>query len=475
MRAELFSKKSVDELLQANDLDSGEGLDKSLGLVALLALGIGGIIGAGIFVLSGQAAANYAGPSITISFILAAIGCGLCGLCYAEFASMIPIAGSAYTYAYATLGELVAWIIGWDLILEYIFSGATVAVGWGGYVVSFLQDVGIVIPRELANPPFNLPAMFIIALMMILQVIGLRQSTAVNNIIVVVKTLIILLFIFGGLGYINQQNWLPFIPENTGEFGIYGWSGVLRGAGVVFFTYIGFDAISCAAQEALNPQRDMPIAIMGSLLITTILYIAVVLVLTGIVPYTELNVPDPIAVGVNAVGEGLRWLKPIIKIGAIAGMSSVIVVFILGQSRVFYAMAKDGLLPSPFAAIHPQFRTPYISIIVSGVSAMLLAGLLPISVLGELVSIGTLLAFLIVCIAVLVLRRTRPDLPRPFKTPLVPLVPILGALISGLQMLSLPGDTWLRLIIWLAVGLLIYFTYGRKHSTLQQQKLEQTD
>jgi len=471
----LFSKKSVDELLQPNDLDSDKGLDKSLGLVALIALGIGGIIGAGIFVLSGQAAANYAGPSITISFILAAIGCGLCGLCYAEFASLIPIAGSAYTYAYATLGELVAWIIGWDLILEYIFCGATVAVGWSGYMVSLLQDLGIVIPAELANPPLNLPAMFIIALMTILQIIGLRQSTTFNNIIVLVKTIVILLFIFGGLGYINQQNWLPFIPENTGKFGIYGWSGVLRGAGVVFFTYIGFDAISCAAQEARNPQRDMPIAIMSSLLIATILYIAVVLVLTGIVPYTELNVPDPIAVGVNAVGEGLRWLKPIIKIGALAGMSSVIVVFILGQSRVFYAMAKDGLLPPQFAAIHPQFRTPYISIVVSGVVAMLLGGLLPISVLGELVSIGTLLAFLIVCIAVLVLRRTRPDLPRPFKTPLVPLVPILGALISGLQMVSLPGDTWLRLIIWLAVGLLIYFTYGRQHSTLQQKRLKQTD
>lgn len=475
MTSGLFNKKSVDELLQANDLDGAEGLEKSLGLGALIALGIGGIIGAGIFVLTGQAAANYAGPSITISFILAAIGCALCGLCYAEFASMIPIAGSAYTYAYATLGELVAWIIGWDLILEYIFCGATVAVGWSGYIVSLFQDVGITIPAELANPPLNLPAMFVIALMTVLQVIGLRQSTAVNNVIVVVKTLVVLLFIFGGFSYINQQNWFPFIPENTGEFGMFGWSGVLRGAGVVFFTYIGFDAISCAAQEARNPQRDMPIAIMSSLLIATILYIAVVLVLTGIVPYTELNVPDPIAVGVNAVGEGLRWLKPIVKIGAIAGMSSVIVVFILGQSRVFYAMAKDGLLPSQFAAIHPKFRTPYISTIVSGVVAMVLAGLLPIEVLGQLVSIGTLLAFLIVCIAVPVLRRTRPDLPRPFKTPLVPLVPILGALISGLQMFSLPVDTWLRLIIWLLVGLLIYFTYGRKHSTLQQKSVQPTD
>ena len=471
----LFAKKSVDGLMQEAFTEDSRGLHRTLGPANLVALGIGCIIGAGIFVLTGQAAAKYAGPSIALSFVLSGIGCGFAGLCYAEFASMIPMAGSAYTYAYATLGEIIAWIIGWDLILEYLFGASTVAVGWSGYVVSFLKDLGIVIPPELTTAPLNLPAMFIVALMTTLLVFGTRESARFNNAIVFTKICVILLFIFFGLAHVNPQNLTPFIPKNTGQFGHYGWSGIVRGAGVIFFSYIGFDAVSCAAQEARNPQRDMPIGILGSLIISTVLYIAVALVLTGIVPYQKLGVPDPIGVGVDAAGAALHWLRPVVKLGAIAGLTSVILVLLLGQPRIFYSMAKDGLLPPRFAAIHPRFRTPATTTIVSGIAAMIFAGVLPISVLGELVSIGTLLAFFIVCSAVPVLRRTRPDLPRPFKTPLVPLVPILGAIISLVQMLALPFDTWLRLIVWLVVGFIIYFTYSRKHSTVQLQTAEQRD
>lgn len=471
----LFTKKSVDGLLQEASDESGVRLHRTLGAGNLTSLGVGAIIGAGIFVLTGQAAANYAGPAIVFSFILAAIACAFAGLCYAEFASMIPIAGSAYTYAYATLGELVAWIIGWDLILEYLFGAASVAVGWSGYVISFLKDLGITIPPAISQAPLNLPAILILAVMTALLVLGIAKSAKFNNVIVVIKICVILLFILFGFAHINSQNLTPFIPTNTGEFGHYGWSGILRGAGVIFFAYIGFDAISTTAQEARNPQRDMPIGILGSLAIATVLYMAVAFVLTGIVPYQQLNVPDPIAVGVNAAGEGIGWLRPLIKIGAIAGLTSVLLVMLLGQPRIFYSMAKDGLLPPQFAAVHPQFRTPYIATIVSGVSAAVFAGLFPIGVLGELVSIGTLLAFFIVCTAVPILRKTRPDLPRPFKTPLVSLVPILGALTALLQMLALPFDTWLRLIVWLAIGLIIYFTYGRQHSLVQLSSSTQND
>jgi len=482
------------------------GMHRALSATNLTTLGIGAIIGAGIFVLTGQAAAQYAGPAIVISFIISGLACLFAGLCYAEFASMIPISGSAYTYAYSTLGEFMAWIIGWDLILEYLFAASTVSVGWSGYMVSFLKDFGLSIPPQytaawnsvLVDIPkigwkplteqlsasltasgvavdslphvtaiLNLPAMFIIAAITILLVIGIKESAGFNNVMVIIKVFVILLFIGIGFFFINKANWHPFIPPNTGEWGHFGWSGILRGSAVIFFAYIGFDAVSTAAQEAKNPQRDMPIGILGSLGISTVLYILVAIVLTGIVSYTFLNVADPIAVGVDAMGKGLFWLRPIIKIAAIAGLSSVVLVMMLGQPRIFYAMSKDGLLPERFARIHPRFKTPYYSTILTGSVAFVLAGILPINILGELVSIGTLLAFAIVCIGIIFLRVKRPELKRPFRTPFVPLVPILGAGICLIQMYSLPLDTWLRLIIWMAIGILIYFTYGLRHSKLK--------
>ncbi len=482
------------------------GMHRALSATNLTTLGIGAIIGAGIFVLTGQAAAQYAGPAIVISFIISGLACLFAGLCYAEFASMIPISGSAYTYAYSTLGEFMAWIIGWDLILEYLFAASTVSVGWSGYMVSFLKDFGLSIPPQytaawnsvLVDIPkigwkplteqlsaslsasgiavdslphvtaiLNLPAMFIIAAITILLVIGIKESAGFNNVMVIIKVFVILLFIGIGFFFINKANWHPFIPPNTGEWGHFGWSGILRGSAVIFFAYIGFDAVSTAAQEAKNPQRDMPIGILGSLGISTVLYILVAIVLTGIVSYTFLNVADPIAVGVDAMGKGLFWLRPIIKIAAIAGLSSVVLVMMLGQPRIFYAMSKDGLLPERFARIHPRFKTPYYSTILTGSVAFVLAGILPINILGELVSIGTFLAFAIVCIGIIFLRVKRPELERPFRTPFVPLVPILGAGICLIQMYSLPLDTWLRLIIWMAIGILIYFTYGLRHSKLK--------
>ena len=504
-KSQLFLTKPLPQLFSESK-ESG-GLKRSLTATNLTTLGIGAIIGAGIFVLTGQAAAQYAGPGIVLSFIISGLACGFAGLCYAEFASMIPIAGSAYTYSYATLGEFLAWIIGWDLILEYLFAASTVAVGWSGYVVSFLKDINILIPPQftsatgtvLVNVPdmgwkpltdafaqtlassgiqvdtlahvtsiVNLPAMFIVALLSTLLVIGIRESANFNNLMVITKVSVIVLFIAIGFMFVKSANWHPFIPENTGEFGRFGISGILRGAGVIFFAYIGFDAVSTAAQEAKNPQKDMPIGILGSLGISTVLYILVAIVLTGIVSYTALNVPDPVAVGVDAMGKGMFWLRPIVKIAAIAGLSSVILVMLMGQPRIFFSMSKDGLLPPVFSKVHPKFKTPYISTIITGVVAMVIAGSLPISILGELVSIGTLLAFIIVCISVLVLRKSKPDIHRPFKTPWVPVVPILGALICFIQMVALPFDTWLRLIIWMIIGFAIYFFYGRFHSKVRQ-------
>lgn len=510
MANQLFAKKSIADL-RAEAANEEHGLKRALGPLNLTTLGIGAIVGAGIFVLTGNAAAQYAGPSIVLSFVLAGIGCVFAGLCYAEMAAMIPIAGSAYTYSYATMGEFFAWIIGWDLILEYSLGAATVAIGWSGYFVSFLRDFGIVIPPELTaatgtkliNVPgqgwttftmaladtlqkqgidpstlpqataiVNLPAMAVIALVTILLVIGIKESANVNTAVVILKVSILLIFAAAGLIFLLQhpdiwrENWKEFIPPNTGEFGHFGWSGILRGAGVIFFAYIGFDAVSTAAQEAKNPQRDMPIGILGSLAICTIIYILVSGVLTGIVHYSRLLVPDPVAVGIDATG--FTWLAPFVKIGAVGGLFSVILVMLLGQPRIFWTMARDGLLPQAFARVHPRFKTPHVTTIITGVLVAIAAGMSPIHIVGELVSIGTLLAFVLVCSGVLVLRYTQPDAPRPFRAPGVPLTPILGVLVCLAQMLGLPKPTWERLIIWMALGLLIYFFYGIRRSRLAQ-------
>lgn len=502
--AELFIRKSLEQINRQAEEGANQ-LKRHLNALNITLLGIGCIIGAGIFVLTGTAAANHAGPAVSVSFIVSALGCLLAGLCYAEFASMIPVSGSAYTYGYATMGEFIAWIIGWDLILEYLFGSATVAVGWSGYVTSFLGDLRIHLPAAISQSPFvfehgkwiatgaimNFPAVFIVGMMTTLLVIGIKESARFNNFIVIIKVAVILLFIGFGISYINVGNWTPFIPENSHDirnfnganfnlqdffsyfaidFGHFGWSGVFTGAAVVFFAYIGFDAVSTTAQEAINPKRDLPIGILVSLIICTVLYVAVSLVMTGIVKYTELNVPAPIAVAIDAAGKGLYWLRPVIKIGAIAGLSSVVMVLLLGQSRIFYAMSSDGLLWKSFSKTHPKFKTPYITSIITGFVAAIFAGLFPIGLLGELVSIGTLLAFVIVSIGLIILRKKEPDAPRKFRTPWVPVVPILGALISLALMLSLPKDTWWRLIGWMAVGFIIYFTYGIKHSKVRQEK-----
>ena len=480
MKSKLFRMKSLESMLsEANG--RGQELRRTLTATNLVALGIGCIIGTGIFVLTGTAAANHTGPALTISFIISAIGCVMAGLCYAEFAAMIPIAGSAYSYSYATLGEFVAWFIGWDLILEYLFASATVAVGWSGYIVSFLNDFGIHIPAYLCQAPFdhisgqgwvatgnliNFPAMFIVLLITALLIIGIKESASVNNLIILIKLAVILLFIGFGLSHIDTSNWVPYIPENTGEFGKFGWSGILTGAGVIFFAYIGFDALSTVAQETKNPQKDMPKGILISLLICTVLYVLVTAVLTGIVNYKELNVAAPIALAIDHAGSSLLWLRPWIKIGAIAGLSSVILVMLMAQSRIFYSISKDGLLPPVFSKVHPRFKTPHITTVITGVLSAIIAGLLPINILGELVSIGTLMAFTIVCLSILVLRKTHPETHRPFKTPWVPFVPILGALICIAQMIALPFDTWMRLVIWMLIGIVIYFLYGIRHSKM---------
>jgi basic amino acid/polyamine antiporter, APA family len=478
--SKLFVTKPLETLLQEAQETGENSLRRALGPINLLTLGIGAIIGAGIFVITGQAAAQFAGPAILFSFILAGIACAFAGLCYAEFASTIPIAGSAYTYSYATLGELVAWIIGWDLILEYAFGAATVAVGWSGYLRAFLQDIGLNLPAMprsnfvLFGRPWHLNydyvGFLVIAVITAILVIGIKESANFTTAIVIMKVAVVCMFIVMGAAYLMGHHWQPnywhpFIPANTGTRGEFGWSGILRGAGVVFFAYIGFDAVSTAAQEAKNPKRDMPFGILGSLIICTILYILVSGLLTHLVPYTKLNVPDPVVVGIRVLGQ--QWATFLIELGAIGGLATVMLVMLLGQSRVFYSMSRDGLLWPWASKIHPRFRTPYISSIVVGIFVALLAMLVPLSILDEMTSVGTLLAFVLVSAGVLVMRKTHPDLNRPFRTPLVPLVPILAILLSLLLIIGLSPMTQLRLVVWLVIGLFIYFTYGRKHSKVR--------
>lgn len=456
-------------------------LKRTLSAQQLVMLGIGAVIGAGIFVITGHAAAEHAGPAITLSFVLASIACALAGLCYAEFSAMLPVSGSAYSYSYATLGEFVAWIIGWSLVLEYMFAASTVAVGWSGYLNSFLDNFGLALPQHLASAPvtikdgaivftgslINLPAVLIVAAISGLCYFGITQSAFVNSVIVAIKVTVILLFIAFSVQFINPDNWLPYIPENQGP-GRYGIEGILRGAAVVFFAYIGFDAVSTAAGEARNPQRDMPIGILGSLFLCTLIYVAMSAALTGMLPYTQLATPKPVATALETY-PSLSWLKWLVEIGAIAGLSSVILVMLMGQSRIFYSMASDGLMPRAFARVHRTYHTPYIGTLVIGVLAACFGGLLPIGLLGELVSMGTLLAFAMVCIGVLILRFTQPKVARPFRVPLALLVCPLGAAACLFLFFQSFLEHWEVFVAWTLIGQVIYFAYGYRHSKLRQR------
>lgn len=483
----LWRTKPLNQLLAEAD-ESEKGLKKTLTAGALVALGIGAIIGAGLFSITGMAAANHAGPGIMISFIIAAIGCAFAGLCYAEFASMIPVAGSAYTYSYATMGEFIAWIIGWDLVLEYAVGAATVASSWSGYLGKLFHNFGVALPESLMTTPFdggimNLPAVFIVSIMSLVLIKGTSESAWVNNAIVVLKVAIVLIFIFVGFKYIKSENLTPLIPENTGTFGEFGWSGVIRAAAIVFFAYIGFDAVSTAAQETKNPKKAMPIGIMGSLLMCTVLYIIFAYVMVGVVHYSAFTAGSagdhlaPVAIAIENMGDILNgkvvpaypWLNTTIIVAILLGYASVILVMLLGQSRVFYSMSKDGLLPKVFSDVHPKYRTPFKSNLFFLVLVSLFAAFIPGRVVGEMTSIGTLFAFILVCAGVLVMRKTMPNAPRAFKTPLVPVIPVLGILVCFGMMAFLPFDTWIRLVAWMMFGLDIYLYRGIKNSFLGKE------
>jgi APA family basic amino acid/polyamine antiporter len=478
----LFVRKPLNQLM-AEASDSEKGLKKTLGPWSLIALGIGAIIGAGLFSITGIAAATQAGPAITISFVVAGLGCAFAGLCYAEFSSMIPIAGSAYTYSYATMGEFIAWVIGWDLVLEYAVGAATVSISWSRYFGKFMEGLGVHMPAEIMGGPWdngwiNIPAVFIVVLMSLLLMRGTSGSAKVNAVIVALKVTVVLIFIILGWGYINNSNYDPYIPDNTGKFGEFGFSGIIRAAAVVFFAYIGFDAVSTAAQEAKNPKRDMPIGILGSLFICTLLYILFAHVMTGVTNYTSFRGKDsiaPVYVAIDHMGKAdaagvvhadYPWLNRAIVVAILGGYASVILVMLLGQSRVFFSMSKDGLIPRVFSDIHPKFRTPAKSNLLFLVFVSLFAAFVPARVVGEMTSIGTLFAFILVCIGVMVMRKKMPEAPRAFRTPLVPLVPLLGIATCFFMMAFLPLDTWIRLLVWMLIGFDIYLWYSVKKSHL---------
>lgn len=474
----IYSRKPVVHVLpEEGDVDAVPHLKRSLSTFDLILLGIGVVIGAGLFTVTGIAAAQNAGPAIILSFIIAAIGCAFTGLCYSEMATMIPVSGSVYTYAYATIGELVAWTIGWSLILEYAIGAAAVSVSWSGYLVSMLEEYNISIIPELVSSPWqpvrlkdgtlvhgwlNLPALLIVMGISGLLIRGIRESATVNTVMVLIKVAVVLAFIGIGIFYIDPANYRPFIPPNTGEFGEFGFSGIMRAAGVVFFAYIGFDSVSTAVQEAKNPQKSIPIGIIGSLAICTVLYILFSFVMTGLAHYSELDVAAPVAVAIAKTP--FTFLQKLVNLAVLCGLTSVILVLLFGQSRIFYVMSKDGLLPPIFSKIHPTFHTPWYSTLFLMVLVGALGAFAPLSTLGHMTSIGTLLAFVIVCICVIILRYRHPEIPRSFRTPWVPFVPIMGILVCLSMMVSLGIDNWLRLIGWMAIGWVIYFLYGIRHS-----------